>query len=244
MRYARMAVVFTAALVLLTGCGKKDAEIEALRAQNASLSTQIADLSSQLENATQITELTVENSLFSIDGKPNGEFKLVDGKINFPKSLMFPEGTSALDASNSLVRVGSKFIYYPSDSWLVNVRGTTLNFSHPADIWGSIRSVKMLDVMTVDQMKAQFTAFFKPFPSTNISYKDVFLDDTLVGMIATAPIKVEGADHVVTAALVFKGDFGQIILFDYKDNKSGLQQELINALIKTGTSGDFTLKFD
>jgi hypothetical protein len=229
--------------VILSGCGNKDnsAEVKELKGQIEGLTAQNTALQSQLSGMA-VTEVTPETSLKTIEGSDIPTFGTIDGKINFPNKLMLPNSKD--DINNSNIMVGSRFKYTPSSNWLTKMNGATLDLTHPAKIWGSIRSVAVKEVITEVAMQPLLKTFFSGFPATTITYRKIFMSDRVSGMLATANMVVDKKPYVTTVGFLTRGEIGQLYIFTYEDNKSGVQQELIDLLIGTATNGETKISIE
>lgn len=228
----------------LSGCDliNQKKQIDGLQAQVQGLQNSNKTLQTQKENLT-VTEQPIESSLQNVEGKTAPQFKTIDGVIKFPNKLTIQDAVE--DINNSFIRVGSKFQFTPSDNWLVKMRGSEMDLVHPSLIWGSIKAIAVGDDSVQEQdMQNIVKRFFNGFPATNITYRKVFMDDRVVGMIAKATITVDNKPNVVNVGFIVRGENGVLLLFNYQDNKSGVQQELIDLLISSGKYGDYSVKLE
>jgi hypothetical protein len=232
------AVILTA---VLSGCGDQSDTIKSLEAQNEALQSQINVLSTQADNMT-VTEVTPDSSLYIVEGSGVPTFQTIDKMLKFPNKLTIDDSKD--DVNNSNVRVGSMFQYTPSNNWQMKLDGATLNVGHPSSIWGSIKAITVADRVPEANMQAMLQGFFKGFPKTTISYRKVFIDDSVVGMIAKAEITVDKKPYIVNAGFMTRGDYGQLMLFSYKNTNAGVQQELVDLLISSGTFGSSKVKLE
>lgn len=187
----------------------------------------------------------METSLQRIVGSDVPVFKRIDGILKFPNKLQIPNSSD--DVNNSRIQVGSYFTYTPSDNWAVRVRGTILDMSHAQKIWGSIKAVQVDDSSSSDGQtdpKTIIQDFFKGFPATTIKYRKLFMDEYSVGLLGNATITVDNKKYKLTVGYLTRGEAGQLYLFGYEDNKSGVQQELIDLLIGSGVYGDSKIKIE
>jgi hypothetical protein len=240
-KYVKKVVVvglLSVALLNLTGCeyANLKKEIKSQKAVIESLEAEGLDLQAQKDGLT-VTEVINDTSLYTVDGATIPTFQTVEGKVKFPNKLTLPNSTQ--DINNSHIMIGSMFKYNPSDNWLVRMNGATLEVNHPAAIWGNIKSIVVTgDALTEEQMKPILQGFFNKFPATTIEYRRIYMADLVIGMMATANIVVDKKPHVVNVGLMTRGEYGQIFLMDYADNKTGVQQELIDLLLSSGSFGD------
>lgn len=215
---------------------KKDSVVVSLKAQIEGLNEEIEELESAVADTT-VQEVIRETSLQTIEGSLVPEFKLLDDKIVFPNKLELPDSDD--DINNSNIMLGSKFKFVPSNNWIIKMQGATLNLSHPSDISGVMRSVAIKEPLTdEDIMKELIQNFFIGFPATTIQYRKVFIGDRVGGMQGSATITVDGKENCVIVGFVQRSENAILYLFDYIDNKSSVQTELIDLFINSGSSGD------
>lgn len=241
-----LVIIMSATMVfLLSGCTQASMrkEIKGLEEQVASLKSQNEKLQVEKDGLT-VTEESVESSLSTVEGETVPSFKKIDGLIKFPNKMTVPNGTT--DVNTSVVRVGSIFEFSPTSNWLIKQDGSTVEFNHPSKIWGKIQSVMVEEDYTDESfdMKGHVQQFFDGFPKTNISYQRIYLTESVVGMLGTAKIKVDDEDYVVTAGYMAPSEYGAIFLFAYKDDKSGVQKELIESLLTSGKYGEENLQVE
>ncbi len=224
-------------LLILFGCSEESlrGKIKELEKVVEEKDAEIAYMKERL-GGLQITEQTPQTSLYTLEGASVPTFQTIEDKIVFPNRLMLP--ASSDDANNSFIQLGSTFKFMPSNNWVVRMQGTTMEVSHPSKISGSLRAVKIKDLVPEESMQDLLKGFFNNFPATNIQYRKVFLADRLAGLIAFANIEIDGKPNVVNVGFVQRGDFAVIKLFVFEDDETGVQQELIDLLISSGRYGD------
>ncbi|MNV28190.1 hypothetical protein D3C71_1193730 [compost metagenome] len=228
--------------LLLFGCGSDgSAEIESLKKDNQFLESTVEQLKLKIENAT-VTEVAKESSLKIVDGAPIG-FETINGKITFPNAIKLPDSKD--DVNNSYVMVGSRFKYTPSSNWVFKMNGTTLELYHPASkINGSIKSIATKEGLRDEAiMKQILQNFYTGFPTTTISYKRLYMDEYVVGLLSYAKITVDSKPMTAIAGFLTRGEYAQLYLFAYADD-GGVQEELVNLLIASGTLGDVKIKIE
>jgi hypothetical protein len=245
MKYGKKVVaVGISAVVLMTllvGCGDNTAEVKTLKDQVVGLEKQNELLKKQSSNMA-VTEVTPESSLRTVEGSTTPAFETIDGKIQFPNKLVLPNSKD--DVNNSNVMVGSKFKFTPSNNWHINMNGSVMEVNHPAKIWGTIKAITVKEVVPEANMKSILQGFFNGFPATTITYRKVFMDDRVMGMIASATITVDKKPYVVNIGFVTRSENGILTLVAYEDNKSGVQQELVDLFIGSATYGETKIKLE
>lgn len=237
-------IVLASAMILLSGCGNSDswkAKAKAGEEKITALHAQVDDLQFKLDSMV-VTEVTQDTSLQVIEGSKVLEFKYIDDKLILPNKLQLP--FSFEDVNNSHVMVGSMFKFKPSSNWVSRLEGTTLHLNHPSKIRGVIKSVGSKERVEEGAMKDIIQPFFADFPSTTINYRSLFVDDYTTGIMARADIQVEGKKHMLSAGFVTLGEYGLLFSFEFEDDGSGTQEELIDLLLSSGRYGDMSLKLE
>lgn len=241
-----VVVGLTLTTTTLSGCSigtwfNQSKQISQYEAQIENQSNQIKTLQSQLDNL-QITEVTPETSLKQIEGAEVPTFETIDGALKFPNAIQVPN--SGEDINNSNVMVGSMFRFVPSNNWVMRMRGTTLEFSHPTKVWGSIKSVSITDPMPANDMQPVLQGFFNTWPKTTIRYRKVFIEDNVAGMIASADLTINDKPSVVNVGFIQRGDYAVLVLFQFEKQEGGVQQELVDLLLSSGTFADSKIKLE
>ncbi|HBG5344023.1 TPA: hypothetical protein KQG29_001387 [Clostridioides difficile] len=230
---------------LFTGCDRK---VSQLKQENKKLNQNIESKDRVIEQlkrdiqGLKITEESPTTSLRAIEGSSVPEFVTIDGKIEFPTRLEMPNSTEAVN--NSYILLGNKYKFIPSNNWLIKLQGNTLECSHPSKVWGNLKAIGMKEEIPKDVLKEMLKSFFNSFPSTKITYRETFIDGRNAGLIANAPITVDKKPYFINVGVIQKGEYGVLILFAYEDNKSGVQQELIDLLISSGMYADYKISLE
>lgn len=233
--------VATVALMASSGCTDSGKKIKGLESQIETLQTQNQRLQDE-KNSMQVTEEVIESSLRIIEGSTVPEFQTIEGKIKFPNSIKVPDSNGDVNKSN--IMVGSMYRFAPSTNWQVRMNGANLSLAHPSKVWGEIKAITVKEYIPEDNMKSVVQPFFTNFPATNIKYRKIFMDDRAVGLLARADITVDKKPHVVNVGFLTRGEYGLIFLFDYEDNNTGVQQELVDVLISSGFVGDTPIRLE
>lgn len=241
----RVGVIATLTGVLFstTGCEYLDLkkEIKDKDAKIVALGQEVQNVQAQ-KDALTITEESLATSLQVLDETGIPEFVTIDKKLNFPQALKLDK--SVEDVNDSAIQVGSGFRFLPSENWVSKLVGTELKMNHPAKIVGSMKAVAINEMYDESYMKALLQYFFSGYPKTTIKYRKVFMDDMVSGMVARAAVKVDKKPHVFNVGFVMRAESAIIFIFDYEDNKSGVQQELVDLLLQTGAYGDAKVKIE
>jgi len=216
-------------------------EIAGLEEANNSYRDEIARLNTSIENM-RVSEVEIITSLQSVDGGLGYEFVRVEDKIVFPNRLALPG--ASIDVSNSNMVVGSRFRFIPSNNWVARMGGSTLELSHPAKMWGSVRAVTLRDRVANADMQPLLRNFFVGFPTTTIQYRNIHLGDTLAGLLASADISVSGVAHRVIVGFIQRGENAVLLLFVYENDSTGVQAELIDSFITSGFFGDSRIRLE
>ena len=222
----------------LSACGDEDA----LKEQISALQQQNSELQQQIDTGT-IYENQITNSLKEVGAGGTLEFQSIEDKLIFKNGLKLDY--SSADVSTSLVQIGSGFSFSPSNNWFLKTTGSQVDLMHPAKVWGTLKSVKYDgDLMQVDAMRGTLQQFYLGFPKTTLTYRNIFVGDYQRGLLSSASVTVDKKPYVVNAGFLTYGDKGVIMLFAYEDNQTGVQQELIDVLVRTGVYGSETIKLE
>ncbi len=211
----------------------RDNEIRRLSGELNESKREITRLNTVIRNMT-VTEVDIQTSLRVISGGAV-EFTKLNDKLVMPNTLRLPK--SSEDVSNSNMMVGSRFRFVPSNNWVARMRGSLLELNHPAKIWGSIKAAAVRDRLAEATLQSLLRDFFVGFPATVINYRRVFMEDALAGMVASAPITVDGKAHVLIVGIIQRGEQAVMLLFTYEEDNSGVQRELVDSLIRSGLHG-------
>lgn len=222
-------------------------EVAGLKMQLETSNAEIVRLKG-LVNDTSVKEVQQTNSLYKVEGTGSPALKLIDEYFIAPTSLELPNSKD--DVNNSSIYVGSVFKFKPSENWNIRMQGTTLELIHPTKIWGSIKAVTINEFLPITEMQPLLQKYFIGYPSTTINYRKVYLSDYQVGLMATAPIKVdvkEGEtqkDMTLNVGFVQSGDYAILFMFLNENNELGVSQELIDLLLRSGSVGDNSIKLE
>ena len=189
---ACVGIYFVATCRWSTKVTSLESQVESLNNQIKTNQENWAAEKSQLEQAiadTTVKEVVPITSLQRVEGSQVPELWLIEGDFIAPNLLEIP-GTS-LGVNDSYVQIGQKFVFKPSDRWVLTSQGSTFEFGHPQKIWGKIMALNAKDIMPEDQMQDLIQKFFTGYPATEITYRKIFIDDKVVGKIGKAPITVK-----------------------------------------------------
>lgn len=150
--------------------------------------TKISELMQVIEDTT-VKELVPTTSLQRVEGSEVPELWLPEGDFIAANPLVIPFTSDGIN--DSYVQIGQKFVFRPSDRWSLISQGATYEFGHPQKIWGKIRALSASDRVPPEEMQQIVQNFFVGYPATTISYRKVFIDDNIVGMIGKAKITVK-----------------------------------------------------
>lgn len=249
-RLSKYSLIFVliSVMLVLTSCGDKTkeineykAQIEALEGQVESLQNIKASLEQQMQDLT-IQEVVPESSLRKVEGTRVPVFETIDGVIKFPNALILPDSKD--DVNNSNIRVGSRYTVAPSSNWMLSLNGVTLNASHPSKIWGSVKAVTTKEAVLEAEMQPILQSFFDGFPATTISYRKIFIEDRVTGMLASAPLVIDGKDYTINVGFSSRGENAILMLFAYEHENVGVQQELVDLLIRSMRFNESNLKLE
>lgn len=222
-------------------------EVAALEATIALKEDKIDDLMIAVADTT-VKEVVPETSLQRVEGSEVPQLWLIEGDFIAPNKLELPTVTD--DVNNSNIQIGSMFKFVPSENWLITIKGTTVEFSHPTKIWGKVKALGHRERVYVEaDMKQIIQNFFIGYPETTISYRKIFFEDLVSGYMGKADIKVKdieaGTEKVMTLNVGFaqRGDYTISFLFA-NDKENIVAQELIDLFLKSISFGDSKLKIE
>lgn len=229
-----LTTLLVSSLVLSACGGKKEeelkAQIESLQRINAELESKIA----------QGQEKSYASSLITVEGSGTQEYVTIDNLIKFPRDVGVKDTED--DVANSLLRVGTVFSFSPSNNWEVKINGAEAHFSHPQKVWGTVKAIKVsrnvYDNPGVQESLDGVNNFLQGQPINNTTFRRIYMADYHRGYLARGEMIVDKREYVVNVGSLVYGDYGVLFLFVYEDNKSGVQQELIDLLITSGHYGD------
>lgn len=233
----RLALLSSVLLVttLLSGCFGTDKEV--LEAQIVALQKANDTLQSTVSSGqTQ----SFKSSLIDVQGTGDLEYMTIDNIIKFPNDLGIRD-TDA-DVTTSQLRIGSAFTFSPSNNWLVKTDGGVAYFSHSQKLWGTIKGIKVdtgvYETPRHEDSLAGIDNLLSGQPITNQKKRKIYMGDYQTGYLVSGDMTVDKKKYVVNVGSLIYGEYGSLFLFVYEDNQSGVQQELIDLLIGSGTYGD------
>lgn len=243
--------IFTGYYFLSTGLNdsrvlKLNEQVATLEETIKSKDSKISELRKAVEDTT-VKEVVPETSLQRIEGSEVPEFWLIEGDFIAPNKLEIP--TVSDDVNNSNIQIGSSFKFKPSENWLIAIKGTTVEFSHPTKIWGKIKALTHKDRVQEVDMKETIQNFFIGYPSTTISYRKVFMGDYVAGYMGKAEITVKDTETGIEKVMILnigfaqRGDYTISFMFA-NDKESVVAQELIDLFLKSITFGEVSLKLE
>lgn len=228
--------------ILLSACGTK--ELEATIIANEEY---IAELEDTIANG--VTNHAVGgSSLQVIDGTVDPVMKYVEQSFVFPTAMRV-DGTTE-DYNNTALQLGSSFKIVPSNNWVTKIQGVQANFSHPLGIIGTIKALNAEELYLEDlgvDYKTLSASFVQGIPTDTIRYSNLYLEDSIVGAMATADIKMElqhNKSHLVTG-LVHHGDNALTFAFvvDSGDNNN-TAMEMVRLLVSSIKKGDVSISIE
>ncbi len=250
-------------LLYFIGTGRVSSRVVELEAEVANLEQRILDNNAshaqevkRLEEAiadTTVKEVVPTTSLQRIEATEVPELWLIDGDFIAPNPIELPNATESVN--DSYMQIGQKFIFRPSDRWVVTSRGATYEFGHPQQIWGKIRAFGIRDLIPNDDMKDLVMNFFVGYPATEITYNKIFIDDRLVGMRGKAEVTVkyredgtiitdetDGGSYsekniVINVGFLQRSEYALSFIFVYDAEGGSNSQELIDLLLRSGSYG-------
>ncbi len=207
--------------------------------------TEISNLNRAISEMT-ITELVPTTSLQRIEGTEIPELWLQEGDFIAPNELII-EGTSAA-VNSSYMLIGSKYTITPSERWLISIQGAIFELSHPNNIWARFRALSSKEVISVDVQQEAVKNFFVGYPSTDITYRKLYIDDKQVGVLANATItvkqEVDGSMEILVDDVSIEGTeleevFTEEVVAELADSMESVETEIVDTEVveeeNTGT---------
>lgn len=161
---------------------------QTIQDNNAAHQQEVAQLNEAIADTT-VKEVVPTTSLQRVEASQVPELWLIEGDFIAPNLLELPFTSTSVN--DSYMQIGQKFVFRPSDRWVITSQGATYEFGHPQKIWGKIRALSSSDMIPQDSMQKLISDFFVGYPATEITYNKFFIDDRIVGMRGSAPITVK-----------------------------------------------------
>lgn len=222
-------------------------QVAMLEATIKSKDSKISELKVAVDDTT-VKEVIPETSLQRVEGSEVPQLWLMDGDFIAPNKLEVP--TVIADVNNSNIQIGSIFKFIPSENWLMTIKGTTVEFSHPAKIWGKVKALSHTERIALEpEMKQIIQNFFIGYPSTTITYRKIFFEDLLSGYMGRAAITVKDTEAgtekemMLNVGFAQRGDYTISFLF-VNDTESVVSQELIDLFLKSISFGESKMKIE
>ena len=155
---------------------------------NASHRQEVEQLNQAIADTT-VKEVVPVTSLQRVEASQIPELWLIEGDFIAPNLLELPFTSTSVN--DSYMQIGQRYVFRPSDRWIITSQGATYEFAHPQKIWGKIRALSASDNIPQDGMQKMISDFFVGYPATEITYNKFFIDDRIVGMRGRAPITVK-----------------------------------------------------
>lgn len=138
---------------------------------------------------TTVLETEKVTSLQTVEGQYVPQMWLLNGQFISPNPLKLPYVTEGIN--DSYIQIGQRFVFRPSDRWMFVSKGSTFELSHPNGIWGKIRALGARDNIPQGDMKQIIQNFFIGYPATEISYRSIYIEDRISGMLGNAVVTVK-----------------------------------------------------
>ena len=227
----------------LSGCNSNGPSKEDLQAENESLLASIVEYEDEvayLKSALDAVNGTDTNysAITSVsDGSKAETFQSINGKILFNTELTYTDSSQA--PNNSALRLTDKINIVPSNNWVIQMNGTTTNFSHPNGIYGTIKVVSIEQLLKGEEVEANM---LKPFtdsiPYTSKIDSKIYINNIWRGMSSELTILNNNKPAVIKCGLYGVGETGVIYTFYYDGDKDSTKTELVNNLLKTMRYGE------
>lgn len=232
----------------LVACGKDEAEqqMSALDSMTkAELIQAVIDMQSQLDTVKGEKE-QVETILRGTqeeeeptaaigtvgDGTGRLTFNSFDSKIIFPQGFEYPGSRQSSNMVN--LNLSQNITVAPSSNWFVRCNGTTVEVEHLSGISGTFKVGNIDEIYNRDNLQTEvMSKFFENLPPENITYKNIFLDDTMWGVQATSPTLIDSQDAVLKCGMLGMGEYSLCYVFCYRGEQDVTKDETIITLLNT-----------
>jgi hypothetical protein len=241
----RVGVLILIVILSLTACKEESPTREELLEDVVFLSSEVAwfeatleeveiDLDAARDELKRVQGVLMEPERVRItelaDGTGRTSFMLGDdGELVFPNEL-YLEGVTAMP-NTARIMLGADVSIIPAGSWVTNVQGTTVHYSHSNGIRGVTRVGANEFNADYDLMMGAMENFFGDFPTASVVYSDVFISGALRGIHARASTLVEEESHVVHAFVISSHRVNVLGTFDFA--QSTIREELVTQLISS-----------
>lgn len=224
-----VVILLTLLVTFISGKGSKRVDYEQRLTESAKT---ILELQEQLANIdVGKQEVIGTTSLTEINGVKT--FRRIDGSFLLPSRVEVPN--SIADSSVSKIQVGGRFVFIPSESWVVSLNGSQVNLSHPNGIEGTLKALKVKDPLVELEMMDLVRGLFVEFPVSTLEFRKVFIDDRLAGVSGTCITEIDNKPTVVTMGYMNRSENALMFGFTY-DSRANLK-ELVDLFMRSGTFG-------
>lgn len=234
-----------------SGCGNEDGPTkEELQEQVSVLNSAMLDYEEQITTLQRtLSGLTGTDSFPSAivdveDGSGRKTFQSIGGKIMFNRELEYPGSTQA--PNTSAVQLSDKFTIKPSDNWVVQMNGTTTRYSHPNGVYGTIKVIKIDDLIKTPELKEQaMIPFVESIPyTTEPEYDEIYFDDISRGVQVTLDILNNSKPALIKSGVCGIGEYGLVYTFYYDGDRDSSKTELINSLLRSISYSSQSMRVD
>lgn len=247
-----IAIMMAGTLVLgVSGCKKEEgptkeelqAQIQTLTDMTLDYEDQIATLERTLSGFTGTD--SVPTAIIGVeDGTDKKTFQSIGGKIMFTRELEYPDSTQAPNMSG--VRLSDRFTIKPSDNWVVQMNGTTTKYSHPNGVYGTIKVVRIDELVKTPVLKeTAMEPFVASVPyTTEPEYDEIYFDDVSRGIQVTLDILNNSKPALIKSGIAGVNDYGILYTFYYEGDRDSSKTELINGLLRSITFNTQSMRVD
>lgn len=239
-------IVMVVIVVMLVGC-KDDSGDPLLGESKETLVGMINKLNSDVvsltedisELETKLTEIQEEKGptpgiqvIDEITGKKT--FTTVNDTIAFPTEFKYPGSVQAPNTSSLNITEAVKIV--PTNNWICQINGTTLELNHSSGITGIIK-VGTLDreaqKTKVEDLESYMSTFFSELPAGTIQYSRLYLKDTWFGLDATNNTSIDSNPAMIRCGILGYGEVSIQYTFVYSGERDAAKDEVILSLIKS-----------
>ena len=239
-----LIVSMTLALITLTGCGKDTGNPldsmskEELKTYCMNLEASYNQLSTEYTQLDTIYQaLSTEelpNAAISLSGDGTGRytFNSVDSQIIFPTSFQYP-AAEPVSATGSIDVVNNVSVT-PGSNWILKLNGSSLELEHSSGISGTIKVGGVTETYDKSLLQSEvMEQWFINMPDNSVSYKNIFIDNTMFGVQAVTPTMIDSENAVLRCGMVSYGDYAITYIFVYRGEQDVNKDESIMNVINT-----------
>jgi hypothetical protein len=200
------------------------------KAQVSENTVSIKSLNDGTNRTEFITEIYAENGENGENGESDAEETPESTpKITYLKAFEIDGLTKAPNTTRIIL--GENVSLAPSENWVARLSAGTVELSHSEGISGVLKIAKTREPLKSASYDKAFDGFFAGFPTADITYTDVFINDAPRGRMAAVSYILNGKPSEMVVLGV--GNAGSVTLALFQYESGGTRRELVFNLLKT-----------